>query len=165
MNRLAKAFKELSAAERRYVHLRLGEYALFKWDEYCASHRQINYIESVCGTHQTVDIELLTDAFYAACRGHDTRNVACRFQEPILAMQDDDFTFPESVEYAYYALYNLFKRYAEQKKVDDWLVVNQILSAEMNEVKRRSLLETVIQQARHLASAPEHDWQPIDFED
>ncbi|MGB3295591.1 MAG: hypothetical protein WBB01_21615 [Phormidesmis sp.] len=147
MNMLAKAFHELPITEKQSIHLCLGEYALSKWCEYGAPRQQINYVETVCGTDQTVDIELLTDAFCAACEGSDTRNVAYRFREPISALQDGDLTFPESITYAYYALYNLFQKYAEQKPVNDWLVVTQALSIEADESQRRSLLETAIQKA------------------
>lgn len=152
MRKLAADFHELSIAEKRHAHLCISEYALSKWYEYCASRPPISYVETVCGTHQTVDTELPAAAFCAACEGNDSRDIAHRFLEPISAMQENVLTFPEPIEYAYYALYNLFRKYAEQKDVDDWLIVTQVLSIEVSESQWRPLLETAIQQAKQLSN-------------
>lgn len=147
MDTLAKQFHDLSADERRNVLLFLGESALRKWREYCSIHRRISYVETVCGTHQSVDTELPADACQAAREGCDSKNVANRYQEPIAAMQDDDLTFPDPVEFAYYALYNLFNKYAVHETVDDWIIVNQALSSEEDESKWGATLEAAIQEA------------------
>jgi hypothetical protein len=34
-----------------------------------------------------------------------------------------------SIEYSYYAIYNLFQKYAEQHSIDDWLIANQALAS------------------------------------
>ena len=147
METLAKQFHDLPVDRRRKVHLFLGEAALRKWRKYCSAHRRIGYVETVCGTRQSVDIELPADACQAAREGRDNKNVAARYQEPITAMQDDDLIFPEPVEYAYYALYNLFNKYAARESVDDWLIVNQALSSEEDESKRVGTLESAIHKA------------------
>ncbi len=62
-------------------------------------------------------------------------------------MQDDDLTFPGPVTFAYYALYNLFKKYAGHEEVDDWLIVNQALSSEPDASRWSELLESAIHKA------------------
>ena len=148
MESLAKVFRELTADEKRHVHLILCDRAVTKWREYCSAHRQIHYVESVCGTQQTVDTELPIDAFHSAREGRDIRNVAHRYQEPITALLDDDLTFPDSVSFAYYSLYNLFSKYAAQKTVDDWLIVTQSLSSEQDASRWWPLFESAIRTAK-----------------
>lgn len=63
-------------------------------------------------------------------------------------MQDDDLTFPDPIEFAYYALYNLFSRYTQQEPIDDWLIVNQALSSEEDESQWQLLLAAAIQKAK-----------------
>ncbi|MEM9089445.1 MAG: hypothetical protein AAGC93_11955 [Cyanobacteria bacterium P01_F01_bin.53] len=147
MNTLATQFHELSGSEKRKVHLSLGEHALSKWREFCATHPRMDYVETVCGTHQTVDTQLPADAFQSAREGRDIKNVAKRYQEPIVAIQDDDLIFPDPTTFAYYALYNLFNKYAKHKSVDDWLIVNQALSSEQNESQWQPLLDDAIKKA------------------
>jgi len=147
MQVLAKQFRELSTAEKRCVHLFLGKHALSKWREYCATHRRLTYVETVCGTHQTLDTGLPADAFDSAIAGHDIKRVGKRYQEPIAAMQDDDLILPDPIAFAYYTLYNLFNKYAEMEPVDDWLIVNQALSTELEETNWQSLLEAAIKEA------------------
>jgi hypothetical protein len=75
-------------------------------------------------------------------------NVAERYQEPIAALQDDDLTFPENITYAYYAIYNLFKKYAKIEVVDDWLIVNQSLSTEDDSEAWATLFNDAIQRVK-----------------
>jgi hypothetical protein len=42
---------------------------------------------------------------------------------------------------AYYANYNTFNKYIRNEDVDDWLIVNQALSAEPDESRWQLLLE------------------------
>ena len=147
MDTLAKQFHDLPVDGRRRVHLFLGETALSKWRAYCSVHRRNDYVETVCGTHQSVDIELPADACQAAHEGRDSKNVAARYLEPIAAMQGDDLTFPAPVEFAYYAMYNLFNKYRARKSVEDWHIVNQALSSEVDVSKRVATLEAAIQAA------------------
>ena len=144
---LRDQFRELSSDQKRIVHLVLCEHALSQWREFCASRGRITYAERVCGTRQRVDSELPADAFQSAQQGRDIANVDQRYGEPIAAMQDDDLTFPEAIEYAYYALYNVFSKYAGKEDVDDWLIVNQAVASETDESKWHSLLHAAIQGA------------------
>jgi hypothetical protein len=147
MKSLADAFLALEPDQRRAVHFALCEHALQKWDQYTRLHDRIQYIESVVGTQQQVDKQLPADAFESARQGTDLDCVEQRYGEPIAAMQDDDLAFPAHIEYAYYAIYNLFGKYALGRNTDDWLIVNQALSSEQESIKWRALLSNVIQRA------------------
>lgn len=148
MSTLVQEFAELSADAKRQVHFILAQHALSKWHEYCRGNPRLHYVETVCGTHQIVDTSLPDDALTCAQQERDDRGTAERYQEPIAAMQDDDLEFPAPVAFAYYAIYNLFRRYANHEPIDDWLIVNQSLSSEQQESQWRLLLESAIQQAK-----------------
>ena len=148
MPSLREDFAKLSAEERRRVHLYLSEHALSNWHEFCADQPRIRYVESVCGTHQSVDTSLPDDAFTCVQQSQQNEEIARRYQEPISAMQDLDLELPDSVAFAYYAIYNLFRKYAGHESIDDWLIVNQALSSEQDDSKWHALLESAIQKAR-----------------
>ncbi len=63
-------------------------------------------------------------------------------------MEDFDLEFPYHIEFAYYSIYNLFKKYGVQANVDDWLIVNQALSSEADQDKWLQLLENAIAKAK-----------------
>ncbi len=142
----ANRFYALKTAQRRQVHFTLCQYALRRWNDYANAQGTIRYIDTVVGTRQEVDIQLPADALEAARQGRDLANIAARYQEPIVAMQDDDLTFPEPIEFAYYAIYNLFGKYALAQDIDDWLIVNQALSPTEESDQWHSLLDGAIQQ-------------------
>ena len=107
----------------------------------------IHYVEGVCGTAQTVDQDLPEDALAAVRSGQGIEAVAQRYREPIVALQDHDLDFPESVEFAYYAVYNFFRRYARQEEIDDWVLVNQSLSSTEDAKTGTVLLRKAIKSA------------------
>jgi len=145
MKSLADEFLALKPDQRRIVHFALCEYALRKWKQYANAQGQLRYIESVVGTQQHVDKHLPADALESARQNTDSERVGRRYQEPITAMQDDDLKFPENIEFAYYAIYNLFRKYALGKDIDDWLIVNQSLSSEEDNEKWDTLVFSAIQ--------------------
>ena len=145
---LAYDFLALNPKQRRLVHFSLCEHALEKWNSYVKTYKKIEYQETVTGTLQEVDKQLPSDSLSSAKQGFDSLNVTKRYQEPITAMQDDDLVFPEDISFAYYAIYNLFQKYAENKTVDDWLIVNQALSSESNSEMWNLLLNNAIQESR-----------------
>ena len=59
--------------------------------------------------------------------------------EPMIAMREEYLTFPENITFAYYAIYNLFKKYVLKEDVDDWMIVNQALSSEEDPVFRHMI--------------------------
>lgn len=144
---LADRFFALNARQRRVVHFFLCEHALEKWKAYVNTPQTIEYVESVVGTLQVVDKHLPMDAFSAAQTGTDSQHVSQRYSEPLAALQDEDLVFPGPVEFAYYAIYNLFQKYAEQKNIDDWLIVNQAISSEEKDEMWNLLLSRALAQA------------------
>ena len=145
---LANEFFALSPEQRRSVHFTLCEYALGKWNLYAKVQNKIEYVETVTGTRQEVDKQLPLDSFASALQGIDLLNVAERYLEPIVALQDDDLTLPENITFAYYAIYNLFKKYVKKEVVDDWLIVNQALSTEDDSEAWVTLLNDAIQRVK-----------------
>jgi hypothetical protein len=144
MSDLTQIFLNLNPEQRRNVQLELGRNAFKIWENYAAQFEKIVYFESVVGTRQIVDKLLPSAALEAVLSGEDTNNVGWRYAEPINAMQDEDLVFPDHIEFAYYAVYNLFKKYVLQENIDDWLICNQALSAETNPEKWADLLNDAI---------------------
>lgn len=126
---LAKRFHDLDASRRRSVHLRLCEFALKKWQQYCCHSETFRYVESVSGVQQTVDKGLPAIAFGVMTSGGDALEIDRRYDEPIAALHDEDLVFPEPITFAYYAIYNGFRKVALGEDVDDWLIVNQSLAS------------------------------------
>ena len=141
MRELADKFHSLSPGQKRIVHLNLCEHALTTWQAFASSRWRITYADSVCGTKQTVDKSLPLDALQSARDGRDVADVDARYGEPITALHDEDLNLPESVRYAYYAIYNAFNKYARKEDVDAWLIVNQALASEADESRWPILLE------------------------
>jgi hypothetical protein len=144
MSNLLETFSNLTGEQKRFVHIYLCENALNVWTTYAAKSGEIAYVESIVGTRQIVDIRLPKDAFESAQNGEDLSKVDDRYAEPITAMHDDDLEFPDQIEFAYYAIYNLFNKYVLHRKIDDWLICNQALSAETDENMWRKLLKQAI---------------------
>ncbi|MFD6463814.1 hypothetical protein [Streptomyces roseolus] len=125
----SQLFLQLEADRRRQVHLSLCEDALSTWiDGVRSKSVPLRYRDSVVGMSHRVDTELPADALRSACAGVDLADTADRYLEPITALQDDDLSFPDTVEFAYYAIYNCFRKHALGDDISDWLIVNQALS-------------------------------------
>ena len=125
----ADVFRQLTPDQQRRVHLRLCVEALAVWLAYAAEHAPIRYFDTVIGMGHAVDVLLPGDALRSADAGTDLANVEGRYDEPIVAMQGDDLEFPDPIEFAYYAVYNCFRRHARGEAIDSWLIVNQALSS------------------------------------
>jgi len=132
MSPLASSFFQLNANARRRVHFRLAALALEQWETFCTNNGTIKYRDSVVGLTHVLDPRLPGDAINASRSDQVVTSVRQRYLEPIVAMQDDDLesVLPSNVQFAYYGIYNLFNKYAEQdSQIDDWLIVNQCLSS------------------------------------
>jgi hypothetical protein len=149
----AERFLALGPARRRFVHERLVEQSLARWQAYARSQGVIRYSEGVSGTVQTVDARLPEDALASVQSGEGAEAVAARYLEPIAALQDKDLVFPDAVELAYYAVYNFFEKYALGQAVNDWLLVNQAGSSEEDQRKWVPALLATIQAA--IGAVPE----------
>lgn len=145
---LTEQFLALNAEQRRSVHFALCEHAVEKWNLYAKTQKKIEYIETVTSTRQKVDKLLPFDAFSSTMQGLDSSNVAERYLEPIVALQDADLILPENITFAYYAIYHLFKKYVKKELIDDWLIVNQALATEEDSEVWKTLLNDAIQRAK-----------------
>src|SRR3954451_21092389 len=132
MQTLADQFLALPSEQRKAAQILLAEHALAKWVAHVSSMGHLQYQEMVTGTIQVVDKNLPADALECVRIGRDNGNVRERYMEPITAIGDEDFKLPDPIEFAYFAIYNLFEKYVMQKPVDDWLIVNQAISSEEN---------------------------------
>ncbi|WP_395752582.1 hypothetical protein [Prosthecobacter sp.] len=150
MPTLQDTFLKLPVDLKKAVQLDLCNQALRVWQDYCDQHKTLDYVETVCGTKQVVDQKLPAAAIAAVTAGRDSENVARRYGEPIAAMQDDDLEFPDSVKFAYYSIYNLFGRHVASQSIDDWLNVNQALSAHEEGSDYASILSAAIDRTGNL---------------
>jgi len=147
MNDLRQAFEALDPAARRRVQIALCVDALPCWEAYAAAHAPIDYVESIVGTQQRVDLQLPAQALACVQAGTPAGDIAHRYLEPITAMHEDDLELPDPVQFAYYAIYNLFRRYALGRPIDDWLIVNQALSSSLQATEWALRLHDVIRRA------------------
>ena len=144
---IQEKFLALNRDQKRIVHLALCRHALGAWSTYCLQHPGLAYVETVCGTHQTIDTSLPQRAFAAVESNVPDPSILTDYQEPMAALQDIDWEPPEHIEYAYYSIYNLYHRYHGDNDIDDWLIVNQSLSSIKNIPRALETLELVLAQA------------------
>ncbi len=154
--RRAEEFLSLSDAKKRFVHFELCKNALEILNNYFKETGEIKYVETIAGTLQIVDPELPSDAFESAQNGENLFDTDYRFAEPIAALHDEDLEFPNHIEFAFYSIYNLFQRYVLNRNVDDWLIVNQALSAEISEEKWTELLKNAIEKSKWIIESKEN---------
>lgn len=129
MSPLTEQYAALTSEQQKHVQLVLCEQAYALWLAYVSQNALTEYIETVMGTLQKLDWQLPQEAIEAVRLGSDEKNVNGRYLEPITALQDDDLEFSEEMEFAYYAIYNLFRFHVMHKLDDSWLIVNQALTA------------------------------------
>ena len=148
MKNLGELFLNLSVKEKKRIHIILCERSLDKWNDYVSKHKNIHYTEFVCGTKQKLNINLPRDAIKSVKEGINILNNKLLYSEPIAAMQDEDLKFPESIMFAYYSIYNLFRKYICNDNIDDWLIVNQALSSENNLERAEEILTDALNQIK-----------------
>jgi len=109
--------------------------AIEVWRRYRADGKPLEYFDGVVGMHHAVDDTLpqrALDDLDRWLRGEpvDPRPTDTAYAEPIVAMQDDDLDFPDEVEQAYYAIYNLHRIVFEIPiPPEDHVVLSQVASA------------------------------------
>jgi hypothetical protein len=145
---IAQEFFKLNPKQRKLVHINLCELALVEWNEFTLSKKEIKYTETVCGTDQVVEFSLPYNAVESVKKRKDIAKVKKSYLEPIVAMQDGDLQLPSDIEYAYYAIYNLFEKYIVHSKIDDWLIVNQALASLEKSHDIVAILENAIAKVR-----------------
>ena len=129
MHPSAATFLAMPIEQQRAVHLRLLDHALRVWERHCSTTVNFTYRETVAGTIQELDVWLPSEALAAVREQRDQANIAVRYREPVASLQDADLGLPEAAEFAYFAIYNAFLLHVVGRKIDPWLVVNQVLSA------------------------------------
>lgn len=144
MPSLLERFHALPTELRKQIQLDLCTRAFHLWLEYCRTRDSLIYVETVCGTQQMIDRLLPEDAIRCVVQHKDALKVRERYREPICALQDCDLELPDDVELAYYSIYNLFRKYVLGDPIDDWLIVNQSLSAHGKSADVSKILESVI---------------------
>ncbi|HEU5088326.1 MAG TPA: hypothetical protein VFT99_12805 [Roseiflexaceae bacterium] len=140
-------FMRAAPLHKRRVHIRLCRHALRHWEAYAAAEGPIEYVDSVIGMHHSVEAGLPHEALECVLAGRDLADVGRRYWEPIVAMQDDDLAFPGGTTLAYYAIYNLFRKYVEHAPIDNWLIVNQAISCEDDPQRWARLLACALRSA------------------
>jgi hypothetical protein len=133
---LVERFRALPPEAKKRVHRSLCARALEAWERFAAANPPLTYSDSVIGMAHTVETDLPAAGFRAAFAegpeapsAEEMAAVAYRYGEPIVALQDEDLELPDHVLLPYYAIYNAFEKYARGRAIDDWLIVNQALSA------------------------------------
>lgn len=144
---LRAAFDALDLTRRRAVQLVLCRHALAIWEAFLRRYGPVEYVDSVVGLYHCVDSTLPRDALASVEACKDSSNVSHRYLEPVTALQDDDLELPDHVEFAYYAIYNLYRSAVVGAAIEDWLIVNQALSAEEDPAMWRVLLADALRTA------------------
>ena len=142
-------FFAMDGDARRRVLIWLCQFALSVWDEHCKAQGEMNYVETSLGTLQVVDPTLPHDAIEAVLGGQDVQGVEKRYYEPITAIDDRDLRLPRHIQYAFHSIYNLFSKYVAGDETDDWLIVEQALSAATDETRWAVLLQEAVDAARN----------------
>lgn len=122
-------FNGLPADERRKALTRLAQLSQQVWHEFTARKGRIRYRDSVVGMSHELDQSLPDRAIEAIVGLGDSKTVADGYLEPVAALQDMDLELPERVEFAFYAIYNLFRKYCQHEQIDESLILKQILSS------------------------------------
>ena len=109
--------------------LRLLDEALSVWEQHYSPGTRLTYKESVTGSLQELDVALPREAKEAIYSRSEAREIQERYREPIAALQDGDLDFPGPAAFAYYAIYNAYRRYVENSPIEESLIANQAMSA------------------------------------
>ena len=149
---LSARFHLLSDDGTKRVHQHLCAKVVEVWSQFAVENVEMKYVDSVVGLVHRPEFMLPLEAFEAAFKGASREAVAemsWRYNEPLAALQDDDWPLPVNVSYGYYAIFNAFRKYALGENVDDWLIVNQALSVSTDSNAWRTSLQVAIDNAMH----------------
>lgn len=165
---LAQRFLGLNLKQQKSVEIDLCQRVLQIWQSYAeeqthGAQREWQYFDGVVGMLHSVDIHLPARALQSvkgarssvqklnpeAELGAELRaelqELSQAYQEPIVALQDQDWELPEPILYAYYAIYNLWRKYVLQQSFETLLIVNQALSSLSSSEDEFLLLETLLE--------------------
>ena len=138
-----EAFVALAPERRRAARVLLTEQvALRVWREFVTQRGRIRYRDSVTGGAHELDAGLPARALGCLHGTGDADAVAEAYREPIAALQDLDLELPEHSQFAYYAIYNLFRRYGRNEAIEEFLIINQVLSSLRDEQQMAAALRS-----------------------
>lgn len=123
----------LSPDAMRRAHLAACRYSLTAWEAFCREGKGLSYTDSVVGMKHAVDRKLPLRAFKAVLEDSPNWKIGSDYSEPIVALQDFDWEPPRHIEYAFFSVFNLYKKYCEKESIDDWLIFNQAISSEVDD--------------------------------
>ncbi len=144
MKELHTKFISLDACEKRKAHINACTYSLAAWDAFTQKGKKLSYRDSVVLMKHQIEKELPGNALQAVIDGLANKKIEESYLEPIAALQDMDWEPPDNIEYAFYSIYNLYRKYLEGAEIDDWLIINQCLSSETDENKWNSMFLTIL---------------------
>jgi len=101
--------------------IQFAKLALPIWDKY-ALKKKLTYRDSIVGIKHTIEKNLLlntitaVESYLVSNDKHTLLQLYSSFQEPIVALQDDDWELPNEVCKTFYSVYNLLKGVLENKE-------------------------------------------------
>jgi hypothetical protein len=141
---LQKYTDSLSKEKQFNLAIKLTKLALPIWEHY-VGYKKHRYRDSVVGLKHSVNRELLKDSIESAefFFNSDHQNSELRekllllyaqFEDPVIAIQDDDWKLPDNVLNTFYSVYNLLEAMLviDRSTLDDSAIsvsINQAIDA------------------------------------
>lgn len=144
MKKLYDQFIASDAGAKKKTHIKACGYALTAWDAFVQKGKGLTYRDSVVLMKHQIDGALPCYALQAVIVGEPKQEISDQYLEPITALQDMDWQPPKHIEYAYFSIYNLYRKYCEGEEIDDWLIINQSLSSTANEEKWAGIFKSIL---------------------
>lgn len=144
MKELHTKFISLDANEKKKALIKACTYSLAAWDAFTKKSKKLSYRDSVVLMKHQIEKGLPRNALQAVIDGLPNKRIEECYLEPIAALQDMDWEPPENIEYAFYSIYNLYRKYCEGAEIDDWLIINQSLSSETDEKKWNAMFLSIL---------------------
>jgi len=144
MNDLQTKFTTLGVTAKKKAHIKACTYSLAVWDKFTRQGRDLFYQDSVVLMDHNIEKDLPKKALKAVIKNTPNNAIAGSYREPICALQDMDWEPPRNIKYAYYSIYNLYRKYCEGMGIDDWLIINQSLSSQTDESQWDEILLNIL---------------------
>ena len=144
MKELYDKFISLDAEAKKKAHIKACCYSLSVWDKFILDGQYLNYSDSVLSIKHRIEEGLPKNALQAIMDNAPSKEISELYLEPISALQDMDWETPEHIEYAYYSIYNAYRKYCEGFDIDDWLIINQSLSSVIMEENRGAIFKKIL---------------------
>jgi hypothetical protein len=125
-------FMALNADAKKQAYIQACQKTLVVWEALVKQGKELSYRDSIVGMKHTINSNIPKLALQAIICSQPSQEISNVYLEPITALQDMDWRPPENIEFAYYAIYNLYRKYCEGIEIDDWLIINQCISAQVN---------------------------------